>query len=129
LERLAPILALPGVEFVSLQYGDVAGEIAGVEAALGVKILSFPEAELYDFEDIAAATMAMDAVVTVQTALSHVAGATGTSCLTLIPSVAEWRYGLSAERMIWYKSLRLLRQEAPGDWGRVIEDVCKALEA
>lgn len=118
LAQFAPLLALPGCEFVSLQYGDTAAELAGVPA-----IRSFPRADIEDFEDLAGLVANLDAVVSVQTALVHLCGAIGAPCLTLIPKVAEWRYMAEGETMPWYRSVRLFRQAEAGDWPPVVQAV------
>jgi Flp pilus assembly protein TadD len=123
LEQLQPLLALPGCEFVSLQYGDVAAEVA----AAGAPIRVFPPQEIEDFEDLSGLVANLDLVVSVQTALVHLAGAVGKACLTLVPHNPEWRYGARGEDMPWYGAVRLFRQDAPGGWAPVIERVAEAL--
>ena len=95
LEQLAPILSLPGCEFVSLQYGDVAEETAGHPLRV------FPASEIEDFEQLAGLAANLDLVVSVQTALVHLAGAVGLPCLTLVPHNAEWRYAADGPSMPW----------------------------
>lgn len=123
LDQLAPLLDLPGCEFVSLQYGDVAAEIGERP------IRAFAPAETHDLDDLAALAGAMDVVVSVQTALVHLCGAIGRDCLTLIPHNAEWRYGASGPSMPWYRSAQLLRQDKPGDWAPVIGQAVEAIRA
>lgn len=73
LNQLQPLFALPGCEFVSLQYGEVAAEVADAAAPIRV----FPPADIDDFEDLAGLVANLDVVVSVQTALVHLAGAVG----------------------------------------------------
>jgi hypothetical protein len=56
------------------------------------------------------------------------AGATGKPCLGLLPYIPEWRYTADGPTMPWYRSVRLYRQPAPGDWGPVIGAAADALE-
>jgi tetratricopeptide (TPR) repeat protein len=122
--QLAPLLQLPDCEFVNLQYGDTAAELA----AAPVPIRAFP-ADLDDFEDLAALTAELDVVVSVQTALVHLCGAVGQTCLTLIPHNPEWRYTASGTTMPWYRSVRTFRQTRPGDWAPVVAQAADALRA
>lgn len=115
LAQLAPLLAVEGCDFVSLQYGEVEAEVA--QARPEGRLRVFPAAEISDFEDLAGLTASLDVVVSVQTTLVHVAGALGTPCLTLIPQAPEWRYGLTGQALPWSSSVRLYRQTADGDWG------------
>jgi ADP-heptose:LPS heptosyltransferase len=62
-------------------------------------------------------------VISVQTALVHLAGALGQKVWALIPAAPEWRYGAQGESMPWYASVRLMRQTRPNDWSDVIERV------
>lgn len=119
--ELAPLFALPDAEFVSLQYGDVTAEAAG-QPALRV----FPAAEIDDFAELAALIANLDLVVSVQTAVVHLAGGLGTPCLTLVPLRAEWRYTASAASMPWYRSVRIFRQAGTADWAPVIARVVQA---
>jgi ADP-heptose:LPS heptosyltransferase len=121
LAQLAPLFALPDAEFVSLQYGDVAAEAAGQPALRLV-----PPAEIDDFAELAALVANLDLVVSVQTAVVHLAGALGTPCLTLVPLRAEWRYTASAASMPWYRSVRIFRQAGAADWEPVIARVVQA---
>lgn len=123
LDQLAPVLDAPGCEFVSLQYGDVAAELAGRP------IRAFAPQETDDFDDLAALAAQMDLVISVQTALVHVCGAIGQTCLTLVPHNAEWRYAADGPTMPWYRSVRLFRQATPGDWAPVIAQAAEALRA
>jgi hypothetical protein len=59
----------------------------------------------------------------------HVAGAIGKPTLVLAPFVPEWRYGLRGERMIWYPSVRVLRQQRYGDWSGVIRAAREKIRA
>jgi len=123
--QLAPILDLSGCEFVSLQYGDVTADLA----AAPVPIRVFPAAEIDDFEDLSALAAELDVVVSVQTALVHLCGAIGQTCLTLIPHNPEWRYTASGSTMPWYRSVRTFRQAQPGDWAPVVAQVAETLRA
>lgn len=114
---------------VSLQYGDVAHEIAAVNGGRRRPIAAFDPAGIDDFEDLAGLVSALDMVVTVQTTLAHLTGALGRPGLVMIPRWPEWRYGLGGEQMAWYGSLRLLRQAQPGDWTPVLTEVDRALAA
>jgi tetratricopeptide (TPR) repeat protein len=129
LETFAPILALPDCEFVSLQYGDVDAEIAAARAALGRPIRLFPKPEIDDFEELAGLVEALDVVVSVQTAVVHLAGALGKDCLAMLPYSPEWRYMANTSTMPWYRSVQLHRQAAPGDWNPVLREVTDALLA
>jgi len=62
-------------------------------------------------------------VISVQTAVVHLAGALGTAVWAVLPAVAEWRYQEHGEQMPWYPSARLLRQAVAGDWTPVL---CRA---
>lgn len=127
LAELAPILDLPGCEFVSLQYGEVAEEVAAVNAGRANPVRLFPAADIADFEDLAALVLSLDVVVSVQTALVHLCGAVGQDCLTLVPYNPEWRYTLKADVMPWYRSVSLFRQAEQGRWEPVVQRVAERL--
>ncbi|MBL8771891.1 MAG: tetratricopeptide repeat protein [Phenylobacterium sp.] len=129
LGALGPVLDLPGCEFVSLQYGDVESEVAAANHGRAQPIRIFPAADIDDFDDLAGLVANLDLVVSVQTTLVHLTGALGRTCLTLIPHVAEWRYTAAGPAMPWYRSVRLFRQAAPGDWAPVLAEVAAAVAA
>jgi tetratricopeptide (TPR) repeat protein len=129
LAQLAPVLDLPGCQFVSLQYGDVEAQLAAFNAGRGNPVRAFPKGEIDDFEDLAGLLEGLDAVVSVQTAVVHLCGAIGKPCLALISYRAEWRYTAEADEMPWYPSVKLLRQTEPGRWDNVVTRAADDLRA
>ena len=128
LEQLAPVLQGVPATWVSLQYTDCGAEIAAVAGRHGVAVHHWQEA-IDDYDETAALVDALDAVVTVCTAIVHLSGALGRRTLVLVPFAAEWRYGAAGEAMPWYPSVRLLRQRAPGDWADLLGRVTNELRA
>jgi tetratricopeptide (TPR) repeat protein len=120
LARLAPLLEMDRVSFISVQ-PDVSVENAAVLAGLGgVTALG---AELRDFEDTAAILGLCDLVVTVDTAVAHLAGALGRPTWILLPFAPDWRWMLERTDSPWYPTARLYRQATAGDWESVIARV------
>jgi tetratricopeptide (TPR) repeat protein len=121
LERLA---RLPGVRLFSLQFGPRAADLARASGA--IRDLS---PWLGDFADTAALVRRLDLVITVDTAMAHLAGALGQRVWTLLGAPADWRWGTTGERSPWYPTMRLFRQSLPGCWDTVFDDVERALRA
>ncbi|WP_083805258.1 tetratricopeptide repeat protein [Chthoniobacter flavus] len=117
-ELLQPILDIPEVRFCSLQLGH--------PAPSGVTDLT---RSINDFEDTAAAMSELDLIITVDTAVAHLAGAMGKRVWTLLPFVPDWRWGLHGDTTPWYPTMRLFRQKSAGDWEEVIERVRAELQA
>lgn len=109
------LLAVPGVSFISLQVGARAGD------------LSLPSPTLVDFAATASLVAALDLVISVDTAVAHVAGALGKPAWVLLPYAPDWRWLLGRSDSPWYSSLRLFRQRVPGDWDAVTEEVAVEL--
>jgi hypothetical protein len=126
LAELLPLLRTPGACFVSVQYGDCREEVARLRSEHGIAIEHWPDA-LTDYDQTAALVGALDLVMSVQTAVVHLAGALGRPAWVLVPAVPEWRYLAAGDRLPWYPSMRLFRQGAPGAWHPVIEAVTAAL--
>jgi tetratricopeptide (TPR) repeat protein len=127
LEQCLPILAVPGVRFVSLQYTPEApAQVAALERERGIRIEHWREA-IDEYEETAALATALDLVVSVCTAVVHLAGALGRPVWVMAPFSPEWRYGFSGGTMPWYPSVRVFRQPAYGRWDPVIEAVAAAL--
>ena len=114
LEQFAPLAELPGVRLVSLQKGlgrEQLDKLPGLAIDLG--------AELTDLADTAAVVSCLDLVITVDTALAHLAGAMGKPVWVILPVVPDWRWLLQREDSPWYPSMRLFRQAARGQWNEV----------
>ena len=126
LERLLPVLEVPDLHVVSLQYTDCNEEIASVCGKFGVTIHHWQEA-VDDYDETAALVCALDLVISVQTAVIHLAGALGRPAWALVPSTPEWRYMARGTRMPWYPSVRIFRQAPGSDWKMVITDVRQEL--
>jgi ADP-heptose:LPS heptosyltransferase len=86
-------------------------------------------AALADFADTAALLSLMDLVISVDTAVAHLAGALARPTWLLLPFSAEWRWLTQRTDSPWYPTLRLFRQPSPGDWDAVLAAVTRALDA
>jgi tetratricopeptide (TPR) repeat protein len=126
LARLAPLLLKPGFQFVSLQK-----EVRDADRAALRKFPALVRLDdaLADFADTAAVVASLDLVITVDTAVAHLAGAMGTPVWILLPAIGDWRWLLKREDSPWYPSARLFRQPHIGDWGSVIARLTRELAA
>ncbi|PWC61640.1 hypothetical protein TSH58_26590 [Azospirillum sp. TSH58] len=70
----------------------------------------------------------LDLVISSCTAPAHLAGALGRPVWTLLPDIADWRWLERGDTTPWYPTMRLFRQDRPGDWASVVADVRTALE-
>jgi hypothetical protein len=118
----APIFANERCHFINLQYGQVPPDLPAGNVALH----RWPEA-LDNYADTAALVSALDLVITVQTALVHLAGALGKPAWVMLQAACEWRYGVHGDTMPWYPSVRLVRQSVPHDWRPVISSIAQDL--
>lgn len=78
---------------------------------------------LHDFAETAGVIDNLDLVITVDTAVAHLAGAMGKKTWLLLPYRADWRWGLEGETSSWYPAMRLFRQQEFGGWQGVLERV------
>ena len=129
LAHYAPLFELPGVTFISLQMGEPAKQVKHPPA--GPAGIWNNDLDFEDFADTAALMECCDLVVSVDTAVAHVAAAIGRPTLLLSRFDACWRwlYGVDPNRVDspWYPSMRLFRQPHKGAWGPVMVDVAKYL--
>jgi ADP-heptose:LPS heptosyltransferase len=110
------------IQFYSLQYGDVSKVLSSYEN----NIIDLSE-KLGDFAQTATIIQQLDLIITVDTALAHLAGALGIKCWVILPFAPDWRWLLDRNDTPWYPSLRLFRQPKPGDWISVIYSIETAL--
>lgn len=118
MEQLKPLLQSVDAHWVSLQYKDASSEIKAFKKSNpSIDIVQYPWATLtQDYDDTAALVSELDLVISMQTAVCHLAGSLGKECWVLLPKNSQWRYGDTGEKMIWYKSLTVFRQRSLQDW-------------
>ena len=124
-DRFLGVVEVPGATYYSLQRGDDRADIERFGA--GELIVDLAD-DLADFADDAAVVQALDLVITIDTAFCHLAAAVSRPTWTLLPYVADWRFGRDPATCPWYPTMRLFRQQAPGDWSHPTAAVRAALE-
>lgn len=117
LARLAPLFADPALRYISLQT-----ELRSADRDI---LRNFPNLvhlgdTIGDFADTAAIIASLDVVVSVDTAVAHLAGAMGKPVLILLPHAADFRWMRERSNTPWYPTAKLLRQPAPGEWNSVV---------
>jgi hypothetical protein len=125
LADMAPLFAVPGCSFVSLQLGPPARQMQTLPD--GAVLLDVSD-RLEDWAHTADLIMGLDLVIAVDTAVAHLAGALGKPVWMLSRFDACWRWFLDRDDAPWYPSMRIFRQTSRGDWAGVIERVGQALE-
>jgi hypothetical protein len=120
LAEFATIARLPGLRLVSLQKG------AGTEQlkAIAFEVIDFGEdldTTSGAFMDSAAIIKNLDLVITVDSAIAHLAGALGAPVWLGLPAIVDWRWMFQREDSPWYPTMRLFRQSKLGDWASVFE--------
>lgn len=118
LAMFEPLIKVPGTRFFSLQVGPFQPELERLDESLGVVDLA---SGLADFGDTAAAVEALDLVISVDTAVLHLAAALGKPAWGLLSKPTGFFWMNDRETSPWYPGLRLFRQPEPGDWQAVFE--------
>ena len=104
-------------QFVNLQFGDCAVDLAAVEARLGVRVHDDPLVDqMASLDDFAAQIVALDLVVAASNTTVYLAGALGRPVWTMLPYVPDWRWQTARDDTLWYSNMRLYRQPEQGDW-------------
>ncbi len=122
---LAPLLDVPGVDFHVAQTEIRARD---ADAMARWPHLIDRHGDLHDLADTASLLAWMDLLISVDTAVAHLAGAMGIPVWLLLSATADWRWLLRRQDTPWYPQTRLFRQERVGDWNAVIGHVAQALQ-
>ncbi|MBF0268267.1 MAG: tetratricopeptide repeat protein [Alphaproteobacteria bacterium] len=122
LGQLKPLFDVPGVNWISLQTGDVGGQIEG----LGLPLLDLGR-EISDLADTAAIMAHLDLVIAIDSAAAHLAGSLGRPTWIMVRANPDWRWPPKAENTPWYPQARLWRQQRLGDWKPIVEAMASAL--
>jgi hypothetical protein len=124
LARFEPLAHVRGVHLISLQVGPGTDQLAAVP---------FPVTDMGSrldpdsLGDLAAVMANLDLVISVETAVAHLAGALAAPVWTLLPLVPDWRWLLERADSPWYPTMRLFRQRRLGEWDEVMKRVQEAL--
>jgi tetratricopeptide (TPR) repeat protein len=125
LAQLAPLFALEGISFISVQR-EMGSEDASTLRSL--PRINHVGAELRDFEDTAAVFSLVDLVISTDTSVANLAGATGVPAWILLSFSPDWRWMLDRTHSPWYPTARLYRQTTLGDWDSVLAAVREDLK-
>lgn len=124
LHRLERLFDLPEITWFSLQMGRAQDEAAGLSPHVTMQMLG---PEIRGFADTLAILQSLDLVITVDTAVAHLAGVSGVPVWILLPTCTDWRWMTDRTDSPWYPSARLFRQRDLDQWGPVLDDVLAAL--
>jgi ADP-heptose:LPS heptosyltransferase len=91
---------------------------------MGIHVLG---PQIHGFADTLAIIQSLDLLITVDTAVAHLAGACGTPVWVLVPTFTDWRWMTARADSPWYPSMRLFRQRELNRWEAVLADVAQAL--
>jgi tetratricopeptide (TPR) repeat protein len=122
LELFSSLTELDNATFYSLQVGEPASQVSAAPEGMVLVDLG---PQLTDFAETAAVLEHLDLIITIDTALAHLAGAMGKRVWVLLPFAPDWRWGMTGSHTPWYSSssLTLFRQKKPGDWLEVMERI------
>ncbi|MFM0224469.1 tetratricopeptide repeat protein [Paraburkholderia dipogonis] len=118
------VLQQTGVQWFALQKGEAQNEAVAWREDIGMHRLG---PEIGTFADTLAIVQLLDLVITVDTAVAHLAGACGTPVWVLVPTFTDWRWMTERDDSPWYPSARLFRQRELGRWDTVLDEVARAL--
>jgi len=119
LEDLLPILSTDDIQFINLQYGDTAEEVANLQEKYQQSIYSVPEIDIFnDIDGVLSIISACDLIITTSNSTAHLAGSLGKETLLLTPySVGKFWYWHDIDGVsLWYPSVRVFPQTTQGDW-------------
>ena len=120
---LPSLLDVPGIRFFSLQSGPRAADVAD----LGPDRVIDLSPSLTDFAETAAAILALDLVIAVDTSVVHLAGALGRPVWLLLSTASEWRWLTERDDSPWYPTMRIFRQSGYRDWSELVARVAREL--
>ena len=120
LEQLVPLLNVAGTTFYSLQFGSGSEQMKQLRP--GGQLVDLGD-ELQDFANVAAIVANLDLVISIDSAVAHLAGALGTPVWILLNKGCDWRWFLEREDSPWYPTARLFRQSNPGGWQEVVKRI------
>jgi len=124
LAQFEALARIEGVQLISLQQGFGSEQIAQLNDRFAV----YDPGVLVDFMDSAALMSNLDLIVTVDTAIAHLAGALGLPTWVALPRVPDWRWLLNRDDSPWYPTLRLFRQEQSGEWAPTLARIAANLK-
>jgi hypothetical protein len=127
LAALEPLFALDGIDWIVLQPDLSADERAALDAHPRAASIHRFDARIGDFADTAAIIERLDAVVSIDTSIAHLAGALRKPLWLMLPFAADWRWFDGDTRSPWYPGATLVRQPRPGAWGEVVDAVASEL--
>jgi tetratricopeptide (TPR) repeat protein len=134
LKTFLPLLELPNIQFVSLQKGPAAAQIAEIARQFNPQSNRQPNLDDAcsrdrDLADTAAVLAGLDLVITTDTVIAHLAGAMGKPLWILLPWQSDWRWMQDRLDTPWYPQARLFRQTTPGGWPGLVSQVRAELAA
>lgn len=130
LKRFAPLVDVPGVRFLSLQYGYGSEQLREVSfCGLVQKLPEGIDRSSGAFLDTAAIIRNLDLVITIDTSTAHLAGALGVPVWLVLGRVPDWRWREQGEVTAWYPTMRLFRQSQVGHWEGVFAEIALALSS
>ena len=125
LPTLRALANLP-VDWVSLQRDPDSEEREILRTDFNAQDLG---ATFRDFKDTAECMETLDLILTVDTSVTHLAGALGRPTWLLLPKHADWRWLLNRPDSPWYPTMRLFRQKIDGDWTSPLDAVRQEMDA
>jgi tetratricopeptide (TPR) repeat protein len=119
LSSFSELAELPGVNLISLQNGYGTEQIQDIDFPL-VNLTDRLDKTNGPFVDTAALIANLDLVITIDSALAHLAGAMGVPVWVVLNTQHDWRWMKDRTNCLWYPTMRLFRQNQPNDWGEVL---------
>lgn len=123
LERLAPLADVANIRLHVVQHGEAVKQAD--DCSFRERLVFHPETR--DFLEVGALVRSLDLMISVDTAIAHLAGTLGAETWILLPNVPDWRWLMHRADSIWYPGARLYRQDSSKTWEPVIARVAADL--